>query len=114
MRSTPLWWTSSSTASAGPHPRTSLPHPAQSDHHLQQTRVAAGTPIKGTGIFTNRTGASILVSACAADGWFDVGLANKRISYSPANPAIACSPMVHLLSGVDPGADHRLDHLPGL
>jgi hypothetical protein len=67
---------------------------------LEHTRVAAGRPIKGTAIFTNRSGASILVAACAADGWLIVGIANHDIPYNPGNPQIACAPSVQLASGV--------------
>jgi hypothetical protein len=67
---------------------------------LEQTRVAAGRPIKGTAIFTNRSGASILVAACAADGWLNVGIANHDIPYNPVSPEIACPPSVQLASGV--------------
>ncbi len=56
---------------------------------LEHTRVAPGTPIKGTAIFTNRSGTSILVEACAANGWLEVGLANRQIAYNPAYTAIA-------------------------
>ena len=66
---------------------------------LQHTRVRAGIPIQGTAIFTNRSGASILVEACAADGWLNVGLANHDIGYYPAHPLVACSPSVQLASG---------------
>lgn len=67
---------------------------------LEHTRMAAGRPIKGTAIFTNRSGASILVAACAADGWLNVGIANHDIPYNPGNPLIACAPSVQLASGV--------------
>jgi len=67
---------------------------------LQHTRVAAGLPIKGTAVFTNRSGDPITVEACAADRWLNVGLANKHISYQPANVAIACPPTVQLATGV--------------
>ena len=37
---------------------------------LEHTRAAAGLPIKGTAIFTNRTGSPITVEACVAmAGW---------------------------------------------
>ena len=67
---------------------------------LEHTRVAPGTPIKGTAIFTNRSGTSILVEACAANGWLEVGLANRQIAYNPAYTAIACPPTVQLAPGV--------------
>lgn len=70
------------------------------DITLDHTRVVAGTPIKGTAIFTNRTTSPITVETCAADGWLDVGLENRAISYQPANPAIACAPTVTLAPGV--------------
>ena len=66
---------------------------------LQHTRGRAGIPIRGTAIFTNRSGASILVEACAADGWLNVGLANHDIRYNPAHPLVACAPSVQLASG---------------
>jgi hypothetical protein len=67
---------------------------------LQHTRVAAGMPIKGTVIFTNRTGSPITVETCAADAWLEVGLTNRHIPYYPASPLIACPPMVQLVPGV--------------
>lgn len=67
---------------------------------LEHTRVAAGLPIKGTAIFTNRSGASILVATCAADGWVNVGIANHDIPYNPVSIAIACPPSVQLAPGV--------------
>ena len=67
---------------------------------LDHTLVTAGTPIKGTAVFTNRTGSPITVDACAADGWLDVGLSNHTITYNPANPLIACTPTVQLAPGV--------------
>ena len=67
---------------------------------LEHTRVMAGLPIKGTAIFTNRTGTPITVETCAADGWLNVGLANPDITYSPSSPLIACAPSVQLASGV--------------
>lgn len=67
---------------------------------LRHTRVAAGMVIKGAAMFTNRTGAPITVETCAADGWLEVGLVNKHISYTPANVAIACPPTVQLVPGV--------------
>ncbi len=67
---------------------------------LEHTRMAAGRPIKGTAIFTNRSGTSILVAACAADGWLNVGIANRDIAYNPSSPLIACEPTVQLAAGV--------------
>ena len=66
---------------------------------LRHTRVIAGTPIKGTAIFTNRGGSPITVETCAADGWLEVGLTNRNIPYYPASPLIVCPPMVQLVPG---------------
>lgn len=68
---------------------------------LGQTRVTAGQTIKGFAVITNRTSKRITVEACALDGWLDVGIANKAITYDPATSAVACAPTVHLNPGVN-------------
>ena len=57
---------------------------------LDQTRVVGGTSIKGQASLTNTTSKTILVQQCAADGWLQVGLMNRRIPFDPAMPLIAC------------------------
>jgi hypothetical protein len=66
---------------------------------LDQTHVAAGTPIKGTAVLTNNGSKTMPVQQCATDGWLAVGLANKAIPYSPGFALVACPPSVVLLPG---------------
>ena len=66
---------------------------------LDQARVVAGTPIKGTAVLTNNGSKALLVHQCATDGWLAVGLANKAIQFSPAFAAVACRPTVVLAPG---------------
>ena len=61
---------------------------------------ASGSPIRGTAVFTNRSGAPITVEACAADDWLDVALSNHTVAYDPAHPLVACAPTVRLATGV--------------
>ena len=68
---------------------------------LAHTRVVAGAPIKGHAVITNSTGRPVTVEACAANGWFDVGVANRNISYDPVSPAMACLPSVQLAPGMN-------------
>ena len=77
----------------------------------QHTRVASGTHIRGTAVFTNRSGAPITVEACAADGWLDVGPSNHTVAYDPARPLVACA--THGAAGDrrDPDSHHRSDRL---
>lgn len=49
---------------------------------VARTRVPAGTPIRGVALITNSS-TPVTVEACAADGWFDVGLSNGDLSSSP-------------------------------
>ncbi len=48
---------------------------------LDRTTVVAGTIIHGVALLTNTTDHTITVKACAADGWFEVGLSNGRITF---------------------------------
>ena len=66
---------------------------------LAQTRVIAGTSITGEAVLTNTTSKSITVEYCAADGWLEVGLVNSKITFEPANPAVACPPSIRLSPG---------------
>ena len=69
--------------------------------NLDATTATAGHPIRGTAILTNSSGKTILVEACASDGWLFVGLTNKNIPYDPAVAAVACNATVKL----EPGAN---------
>jgi hypothetical protein len=66
---------------------------------LDRTRVVVGTPIKGTAVLTNESSKAILVQQCATDGWLAVGLANKKIGFSPAWALVRCAPSVVLKPG---------------
>ena len=66
---------------------------------LDQTRVVAGVPIKGTAVLTNSGSQRMLVQQCAIDGWLDVGVANKTTPYSPGHFLVACPPSVVLRPG---------------
>jgi hypothetical protein len=66
---------------------------------LERTRVVAGTPIKGTAVLTNGGTKAMLVQQCATDGWLAVGLANKKIQFSPAFALVGCPPSVVLKPG---------------
>ena len=66
---------------------------------LDQTRVVAGTPIKGTAVLINNGSKAMLVQQCATDGWLAVGLANKQIQFSPGFALVACPPSVVLTPG---------------
>ena len=68
---------------------------------LADTRVTAGTAIKGEAVLINTTSKTVTVESCAADGWLEVGLVNRQITFEPANPAIACQPSVRLLPGLN-------------
>lgn len=66
---------------------------------LAQTRVRAGTSIKGVVTFTNTTSEGIEVELCAADGWLNVGLTGNGIAYEPGHLLPACAPSVFLKPG---------------
>jgi hypothetical protein len=68
---------------------------------LDATTVMAGRAIHGTALLTNTSDKTILVESCAVDGWLDVGLSNKNVSYEPIDPLIACAPSVKLRPGVN-------------
>jgi len=69
---------------------------------LDRTIVVAGTTIRGVALLTNTTHKTITVKACAADGWFEVGLSNARITFDGLlSPAVACAPSVKLVPGVN-------------
>lgn len=88
--------------------RSSTSTPAGSQASLQirlvldRTTVVAGTTIHGVALLTNTTDHTITVKACAADGWFEVGLSNQRITFGGfPSPAVACAPSVKLVRGVN-------------
>jgi hypothetical protein len=66
---------------------------------LNQSRVVAGMPIKGTAVLTNAGRKTMLVQQCAVDGWLEVGLANKTIPFSPGYFEVECPPSVVLRPG---------------
>jgi hypothetical protein len=68
---------------------------------LSRTEVVAGRSIRGEAVLTNSGTKTVLVQACAYDGWLFVGLANKQISYSPAIATVACMPSVRLTPGIN-------------
>jgi len=68
---------------------------------LRHSSVVAGRVLDGDAIITNHSSKSILVQACAEDGWLDVGLSNQSYTYSPISPAVWCTPTVHIRPGVN-------------
>jgi hypothetical protein len=66
---------------------------------LAHASVRTGTPIQATVTFTNTTNQDILVDACAAAGWLDVGLAGNGVTFSPVHTALGCVPTVLLHPG---------------
>jgi hypothetical protein len=68
---------------------------------LASQRVVSGTPIKGTAILTNTTKKPITVETCAANGWLEVGLVNRTISFNPAFTLIGCAPSIVLHPGAN-------------
>jgi hypothetical protein len=66
---------------------------------LDQSRVVAGMPIKGTAVLTNTGHKRMLVQQCAIDGWLEVGLANKATPFSPGFFDVECRPSVVLAPG---------------
>lgn len=66
---------------------------------LSETRVRSGTPIKGEAVITNTTFKTITVQTCALDGWLEVGLVNKQITFEPARSLVNCLPSVRLSPG---------------
>jgi hypothetical protein len=69
--------------------------------NLAHTSVVAGTPIKGHAVITNNSGKPVTVETCAANGWFNVGVTNRNISYDPVNPLMVCPPSVRLAPGAN-------------
>jgi hypothetical protein len=69
--------------------------------HLDATTVRAGHPIHGTATLSNASSKTILVEACAYDGWLFVGLTNKNVPYDPAVAAVACNATVKLKPGAN-------------
>jgi len=69
--------------------------------HLNVTTERGGRPIHGTAILTNASSKTILVEACASDGWLFVGLTNKQVSYDPAVAAVACNATIKLKPGAN-------------
>ena len=68
---------------------------------LRHTSVVAGHVLAGDAVITNRSTKTIVVQACAEDGWLDVGLSNKSYTYSPIDELILCAPTVRLRPGVN-------------
>ena len=66
---------------------------------LTRDRIGAGTSIPGTATVTNHTAKSILVKACANDGWLFVGLVNHFVKFDPPIATVYCSPSVRLAPG---------------
>jgi hypothetical protein len=69
--------------------------------HLNVATSRAGHPIHGTAILTNASSKTILVEACAEDGWLFVGLANKNVPYDPAVATVACNATIKLKPGAN-------------
>jgi hypothetical protein len=69
--------------------------------HLDATTVRAGHTIHGTATLSNASSKTILVEACAYNGWLFVGLANKNIQYDPAVTTVACNATVKLKPGAN-------------
>jgi streptogramin lyase len=69
--------------------------------HLNVTTVRGGRPIHGTAILTNASPKTILVEACAYDGWLFVGLTNKSVTFDPAVAAVACNATIKLKPGTN-------------
>jgi hypothetical protein len=69
--------------------------------HLNATTARAGHPIHGTATLLNAGSKTILVEACAYDGWLFVGLTNKNVPYDPAVAAVACNATVKLKPGAN-------------
>jgi hypothetical protein len=69
--------------------------------HLNVTTVRGGRPIHGTAILTNASPKTILVEACAYDGWLFVGLTNKSVPFDPAVAAVACNATIKLKPGAN-------------
>jgi hypothetical protein len=59
---------------------------------LDRTSSAAGTPIQGTVVFTNKTSRSIMVHTCPIDGWLQVGLLGGTFHYRPSYSLVGCPP----------------------
>ena len=68
---------------------------------VERTEVRAGTPIRGVAILTNSSKKSILVKACAADGWLFVGISSTTIIYNPAIATVACAASMRLKPGAN-------------
>lgn len=58
---------------------------------IDKNREVAGTAIRGLLVVVNRTGHSITVRSCPADGTFEVGLGDEQIPFEPVNGAVACT-----------------------
>jgi hypothetical protein len=66
---------------------------------LQQSRVVAGHPIKGTVVLTNTTSTPVTVESCAQNGWLQVGLEGRGYAYQDSSTLIACPPSIRLAPG---------------
>jgi hypothetical protein len=69
--------------------------------HLNVTTERAGHPIHGTAILSNDSSKTILVEACALDGWLFVGLTNKNVPFGPAVATVACNASIKLKPGAN-------------
>ena len=84
-------------SSSADHPVVTIPIKIQIT--LAQTRVIAGASINGEAVLTNTTSKAVTVDSCAADGWLEVGLVSKQITFEPATPLIVCPPTIRLSPG---------------
>jgi PASTA domain len=75
------------------------PQPIKVRVHLEQDRVVAGQPIKGSVVFTNTTRKAITVDQCATDGWLAVGLSGRVDSHPFGHFLVGCPPSVRLHPG---------------
>ena len=66
---------------------------------LQQSRVTAGSTIRGVATLINHTARTATVETCARDGWLDVGLSSDSIRFQPVSIDVACRPTVRLAPG---------------
>jgi hypothetical protein len=68
---------------------------------LNGDRVVAGQTIKGEVLLTNTTTRTIVVDACADNGWLQVGLKGKGYVYEATSLLILCPPTIHLHPGIN-------------
>jgi hypothetical protein len=68
---------------------------------LSTTHIAAGRTIRGVVTITNSGHATVPVKSCARNGWLFVGLANKKIVFSPAVATMSCASTVQIKPGAN-------------